>query len=219
MNNAVILDFMGVVANLDYVQLALDLPLNEKFKAFRVALKLLKTPELKKALQDYQAGKITQNNLINVFSKYCQNASIIVPKLLKKIAQYVFINYDVLKYAEIIRSKGVKVYILSNTIPETEHIIKTIDLNRYFDDVVFSTEVKMTKPNPNIYNYMISKYNLSPRQTLFLDDSKKNLIGAERLGISSIQSSNPEETCDILDCYLSYLEMPKTTFSEKTNLL
>lgn len=81
------------------------------------------------------------------------------------------------------------------------------NLNELFDGIILSTKVQSIKPEKEIYEYAIEKYNISTKDSIMIDDTKKNLKTAESLGIEGIHSCNSEETCEILDAYLSYLEI------------
>ncbi len=89
-----------------------------------------------------------------------------------------------------LKRKGYKVYALSNM---TRHFIK----NEYkfpvfteFDGIVYSAPIKMIKPSPEIYQYIINKYSLIPEECLFVDDMKTNLEAASRFGIQTFQYKN-----------------------------
>lgn len=84
-----------------------------------------------------------------------------------------------------LKEKGFKLYILSNmTRHFIEHEYKFPILNM-FDGIVYSAPIKMVKPNPEIYNYLLRKYQLTPQECLFIDDMKTNLAGAARFGINT----------------------------------
>ena len=57
----------------------------------------------------------------------------------------------------------------------------------YMDGAVFSCDVEMIKPEPEIYQYILEQYDLNPSETVFLDDRKENCQGAEKQGIHAIQ--------------------------------
>lgn len=40
------------------------------------------------------------------------------------------------------------------------------------------------KPDKNIYEYLLSSYSLKKEECLFVDDTEKNIIGAQTVGIS-----------------------------------
>jgi putative hydrolase of the HAD superfamily len=65
-------------------------------------------------------------------------------------------------------------------------------LSYFTDQVYFSHEINMRKPDREIYNFVIEENNLNPAQTLFLDDKLENLIGATALGIQTMHITHPD---------------------------
>ena len=55
------------------------------------------------------------------------------------------------------------------------------------DDVLVSAEIHKVKPNQDFYTYILNKFNLSPKELLFLDDNINNVNGAKNLGINVIK--------------------------------
>lgn len=87
-----------------------------------------------------------------------------------------------------IKAVGGKVFILSNiSIRFSEnykHIPALKDFFSLFDGLVFSGPLHITKPNAQIFNYLLNKYGLTAEETLFIDDLEKNVNGAKDVGIS-----------------------------------
>ena len=85
------------------------------------------------------------------------------------------------------KEKGKKLYLLSNisigfaenyhTNPEVK---KVLDL---FDGLCFSGKLGILKPNYEIFDYIKKEYSLNVDDTVFIDDSAKNIKGAEDYGI------------------------------------
>lgn len=87
-------------------------------------------------------------------------------------------------------SKKYRLFLLSNT--DSIHIEtfenKTgvsfySDFYQCFEKVYFSFEIGMRKPNPEAYQYIINKHELSPKRTLFVDDKEENTDAAAALGL------------------------------------
>lgn len=93
-----------------------------------------------------------------------------------------------------LKERGYHIYILSNygTTPfkyAKEHF-------SYFgeaDGIVISSEVKMIKPEPGIYRYLLDTYHLVSEETVFLDDRRENIKAAEAFGIKGIVFENYEQ--------------------------
>lgn len=87
-----------------------------------------------------------------------------------------------------------KLYALTNWSAETfPHALKRFEFFKMFDGVVVSGEEKMRKPSAEFYKILIDRYHLDPASTVFIDDSLRNVQGAEALGITGIQFHNPSQ--------------------------
>jgi len=53
----------------------------------------------------------------------------------------------------------------------------------YFSDIVISGEHKLAKPDPAIYRLALSRFDVTSRQCLFIDDRLDNIEAGEKLGI------------------------------------
>ena len=58
---------------------------------------------------------------------------------------------------------------------------------QFLDDVIISAEIHRVKPDKDFYEYILRKYNLLPKELLFLDDNVKNVESAKELGIKVIK--------------------------------
>lgn len=57
------------------------------------------------------------------------------------------------------------------------------NLFKRFDGLVFSGALGIVKPTEDIFRYLLNRYDLSASECLFVDDSERNIIGAEKVGI------------------------------------
>lgn len=84
------------------------------------------------------------------------------------------------------------VYLLSNT-NEThwewscEHVFpyKGFQVKDYFEKIYLSFEMKMVKPDAEIFNAVLDDASIDPKETFFIDDSGANCEIAQSLGIST----------------------------------
>jgi len=63
----------------------------------------------------------------------------------------------------------------------------------WFDGRVVSGEEKTRKPFPEFYQILLDRYRVNPSEALFIDDSLRNVKGAETLGINAIHFTSPGE--------------------------
>ena len=104
-----------------------------------------------------------------------------------------------------IKKSGKKLYLLSNIsigFAKSYKKVKWIDdVLSKFDGLVFSGEVKMVKPNAEIFEYILEKYSLDPKECIFIDDTYKNIQGCSAVGIPCYQFDGD---ADKLRKYLGY---------------
>lgn len=90
---------------------------------------------------------------------------------------------------EIIRAlrPNYKLAIISNNSREwSKYIREKYDILDLFDEVIFSAEVGLKKPDPHIYELALEKLKSLPEKCLFIDDKKRNTDVAEKLGFKTI---------------------------------
>ena len=99
-----------------------------------------------------------------------------------------------------LKSAGYKLYVLSNMSREFIDFLRRQPVYRHFDGEVVSCEEHTVKPEPRIYEILLSRYGLDPGETLFIDDRPANLTAAQRLGIHTqlFDYHDPEATCEAL---------------------
>lgn len=110
-----------------------------------------------------------------------------------------------LKQLRLLREKGFKVFMLSNTNPimfygdiKKEFEKDCHDIDYYFDGIITSFEVKCCKPDPQIFQAATEKFSIKPEETLFFDDSKDNIKAAQKLGFAGCLIAPGTEFSDFI---------------------
>ena len=67
-------------------------------------------------------------------------------------------------------------------------------IENLFDVIVVSSEVKMLKPQAEIYQLTLQQLGVTPQEALFIDDQEKNVEGAEVVGMRGIIYKNTAQT-------------------------
>jgi 2-haloacid dehalogenase len=63
----------------------------------------------------------------------------------------------------------------------------------WFDGRVVSGEEKTRKPFAEFYQRLFDRYNVNPAESLFIDDSLRNVKAAEELGLKIVHFQNPDQ--------------------------
>ena len=81
------------------------------------------------------------------------------------------------------QEKGVRVFVLSNISRYFAEHAQQIPILSYADGCVYSAVCGYVKPDAEIFSHLCDTYDLSSSECVFIDDSQKNINGAEAFGI------------------------------------
>ena len=93
---------------------------------------------------------------------------------------------------EELHSAGHVLYALSNMgHASIDWLEQHQDFWRFFSGKVVSARVRMLKPEPDIYRYLLVSFDLKAGECLFIDDSPANVAAAEALGLRGLIFTDP----------------------------
>ena len=195
----IIFDLGNVILDIDYQS---TIKAFEKIGIENASILYSKSSQ-KKIFDQLETGKITKEDFILEIQK-------IIPKASKSeiINAWNAIIKD-LPESRIDILKNLKdkfsIFLLSNTNSiHIDYIIKKIGGGKYdefynlFDNVYYSHEVKLRKPDPNIFKLVINENNLKIKNTLFIDDSIQHINSAKKLGLQTYHLNNSIECLETI---------------------
>ena len=188
----VIFDYMGVLADVDYKKLLAKISLKDKFKAIRIISALKFHPTFKESFDKYQLGTLTKNDLYEIAHEIYPKSAEVIPTLLSLLPVCLKENESVLALAKKLHDDGFKIILLSNSIPEMQEKIQNSTLVEFFDGFVMSHLVGMMKPDKNIFDFACKTYKIDPKETIFIDDTPENLIGAKDAKLETMHCKKPK---------------------------
>jgi putative hydrolase of the HAD superfamily len=104
------------------------------------------------------------------------------------------LNEPMLGWAAALQNNGILTAILSNMGPE---VLRTMRQEfawlAGFNQLTWSCELGIAKPDPAIYNFTCDKLGVRPGEALFIDDRIENIRAAEQLGLQGIQFKNADQ--------------------------
>ncbi len=93
-----------------------------------------------------------------------------------------------------LKQAGYRLYALSNWSMEKYAVIRPrYDFLDWFAAVVISGDVKLVKPDPAIFRILLARIDRPPEMCLFIDDARKNIETADRLGFQTLWHQSPEQ--------------------------
>ncbi len=145
----------------------------------------------------YESGLISSEEFFAEISKRC---GLTVSKL-EFIKAYTEIFTPIGTSFELVRGlkPRYKLALLSNTSEwDFEYGIRTMEVFDLFDAVSLSFEVGALKPDRKIFYDSLTKLNVEPGESIYVDDIEEYVQAARRIGIHAIHYTSHPDLCDSL---------------------
>lgn len=182
MINTIVLDIGQVMAHFRWREYLIECGYDEETRE-----RVSKATVLSKEWSEEDRGILSDEELIDAFIANDPSVAVEIRQL-KKSPQKLVMEYDYsVDFVKKLKANGYKVYLLSNYgRTNFAYARSNFKFIPYVDGGVISYEVKHIKPEPEIYQALIDKYQFNPLEAVFLDDSLANLEGAKIFGFHTI---------------------------------
>lgn len=108
---------------------------------------------------------------------------------------------------KVLRKKYDKVFLFSNTNEIHVEYVKAMffEVMGYdvfetlFDKVYFSNEIHLRKPDEESFEFVVEDAGVEKEATMFIDDTEKNILGAERVGLKTYLLDNNQTLTQIFN--------------------
>ncbi|SDI48578.1 putative hydrolase of the HAD superfamily/hydrolase [Sinosporangium album] len=178
-----ILDFGGVITT-DFYGALRDFSVREGLGDDAVGHVLRRTAEGRTALTGVEDGRLPQKEFEATLARLL---GVDAAGLLGRILADLQPCEEVLEMVARARRKGIATAVLSNSWGTGSYDpYAGYDLEDRFDAVVISDQVRLSKPDEEIYRFTSDKMGLPPSACVFVDDTAHNLPPAERLGMAGV---------------------------------
>ena len=134
--------------------------------------------------EEYDKGMVGQDAVVN---QICASRNV-----QKDFLEYMFsfrlerfnniFFEETFNLARELKQKGYSIYVLSNMNKDLADKLKIWIDKDLFNDVIYSCDVGMMKPDTNLFAHAIAKWNISPNESVFVDDRAENLVPFSNLG-------------------------------------
>jgi beta-phosphoglucomutase-like phosphatase (HAD superfamily) len=161
-------------------------------------------------MRDWLCGLIPGKQALSLVDDFCdKNPGMFSNKaerdLIRAIASIIFtpklfiqtqeLIPQALAFVQYCKRNGHRLYVLSNWDGASFDLFKKEypALFGLFDGIIISGRVGTLKPDKALYEKFLATFNLDPKQSIYIDDQKKNLEVAASLGFHPIlcKKSNP----------------------------
>lgn len=107
-------------------------------------------------------------------------------KIEKEYLDTIELNDGFIDFIEAV-SKKYKLAIISNDSSRwSKYIREKFDINKYFDVISISGDLKIEKPDERIFQLTIDKLGVNAKDCLYVDDREGNLEAAEKIGMNTV---------------------------------
>lgn len=145
-------------------------------------------------------GTITRKDACEAFCEREPGLESIIRRVMDNLTDMLEPMPDTVELLPEIKAAGHKLYYLSNySVDGRKYIMAQYPFFRYFDGGLFSCDVHVTKPSPEIYSLFLRKYQLSAGECLFFDDVEENIKAASNVGMNGILFTNAQDIKRFID--------------------
>ena len=196
----IIFDLGGIFLDIHY-QLTKNAFINLGIKNFD---ELFTQHHANDLFEDLETGKISETTFYNLFRK---EANINLSDEQIKTAWNALLGGfppKRLDWLQKIKDKY-NIYLFSNTnqihydafMKIYEQETGQNDFNKHFIKAYYSQNIGLRKPYPEGFLHILNEQNLVPAETLFIDDTIKNIEGAKAVGLQTIHLIAPKTLLDL----------------------
>jgi len=178
----IIFDLGRVVLNFEPLEYTYK-KIPDKQRAYKIYQEIFKSNEW--IMLD--RGVITEEEAINRICDRDPENEQLIREVMNNWYEILTPMEDVVKILKKLKLMGYKIYFLSNFhMLAFEKISKKYDFFISFDGGIVSYRENLLKPESEIYNTLSGRYDINPSESIFIDDTKENIISAEKLGFKTV---------------------------------
>ncbi len=166
-------------------------------RKYKQHLKISPEEALEKVYGSNHLPELMRGNItLNEFNKFVRNVQGIDEKVNEKISREMRdnlqLNPDVISIVKQLQKY--KLAILSDHIKGIfEHQVERLELTKYFDLIIFSAEHGVLKADGELFDILLTRLKLEPRECVFIDDLEKNIKVADKKGFATIHFKDAKQ--------------------------
>ncbi|MBQ9766547.1 MAG: HAD family phosphatase [Lachnospiraceae bacterium] len=126
-----------------------------------------------------------------------------VEKIEKEYLDTIELQEGILAFLDAVKGKY-KLAIISNDSSRwSQYLREKFDLNKYFDVISISGDLKMQKPEEEIFRLTVEKLGVKAGDCVYIDDREGNLEAAKKVGMKPVLL-NSRNVCyegEVVNCF------------------
>jgi putative hydrolase of the HAD superfamily len=114
-----------------------------------------------------------------------------IERLLDEVPLSMTVKEETVELIRSIHGSDNRLFVLSNMPLEMiTYLEEKHDFWDMFEGLVFSSRIKMVKPEAEIFEHLLTVHQLAAPETIFIDDMSENVSAASAMGIRAIRFDN-----------------------------
>ena len=173
---------------------------------------------LNESENDFLKGLSREDSLLKIIDL----AKISLPEekfkeyLIKKNSYYLdFINNispksilpGVLSFLRYLKKKSIKISLCSSS-KNAKFVLEKLDMISLFDIIVDGNNIKMGKPDPEIFLIASKKLVTEPKNCLVFEDAQSGIDAANKAGMTVVGIGNKNKLKNLKYCFPDFLKVP-----------
>lgn len=143
---------------------------------------------------EYDRGVWSEDQLLEAFIRNDPDIREELHRAFDDFHGMVTIRDYAIPWLKELREKGYRVLYLSNFSHKAEvECADSLAFLPYMDGGILSYQDKLIKPDPKIYELLLSRYGLAAEESVFMDDTPVNVEAARKAGIHGIHFLSKEQ--------------------------
>ncbi len=197
---AIIFDLDNTLTHRDLSVQAYSRHLTAHYNAHLIQADIAKVTEIVRRIDNggYPQKELLTHGSIGASAAYAllQELSWLSPPSIDELAQFWFSQFgrfavempQAKQVLEQLKARGYRLAIISNGGHDTRlNIIKGLGFGHYFDEIISSSLVGISKPHPEIFLHTAERLTVLPEQCLYIGDHPINDIqGAKNAGMHAL---------------------------------
>ncbi len=156
--------------------------------------KLAKATVLSPAWDELDRGRLMEEEILQLFIRNDTSIEAEICLFFKNIKGMIRCYDYTHEWLKELKDKGFRLYVLSNFSEKAYHeAIEELLFLEKMDGGILSYREKVIKPESEIYERLLKRYELKPENCIFFDDKPENVEGAKRAGIHGRVFTSQEE--------------------------
>lgn len=148
---------------------------------------------------EFDRGVLSEDETMNLFIGLDPGIEKELHEAYDSIVGMITRRDDAIPWVKSLKTAGYNVYYLSNFSEKAYNECRdTLDFMDYMDGGIMSFREHVIKPDKAIYTMLLERYNLVADECAFIDDTERNIVAANQLGIHGIIHNSYEETSEEL---------------------